>query len=124
MRLTRRQQRLSFDMQDDQFSLFNYPTAPHNGTDTSREAAASIVDQVNGLCRDVLCVIRRAQNGLTCDEVEELLGMKHQTASARIRDLTSCQPALLEQRIDSKTGKHMRRLTRSGRTARVYFASP
>jgi len=108
-------------MQAYQSSLFNHPTAPHNGTDTSRDAAASIVDQVNGMCRDVLRAIREAENGLTCDEVEQLLGMKHQTASARIRDLTSCQPALLEQRLDQVTGKPARRATRSGRTARVYY---
>ena len=108
-------------MDANQFSLFNHPTAPHNGTDTSRDAAASIVDQVNGMCRDVLRAIREAEDGLTCDEVEQLLGMKHQTASARIRDLTSCQPALLEQRLDEATGKFARRATRSGRTARVYY---
>ena len=62
-------------MDADQFSLFNHPTAPHNGTDTSRDAAASIVDQVNGMCRDVLRAIREAEDGLTCDEVEQLLGM-------------------------------------------------
>ena len=109
-------------MQAHQASMFNHPTAPHNGTDTSRDAAASIVDQVNGMCRDVLRAIREAEDGLTCDEVEQLLSMKHQTASARIRDLTSCQPALLEQRLDQETGKHARRATRSGRTARVYYA--
>lgn len=109
-------------MDADQFLLFNHPTAPHNGADTSRDAAASIVDQVNGMCRDVLHAIRNAEDGLTCDEVEQLLGMKHQTASARIRDLTSCQPALLEQRMNVLTGKPARRLTRSGRTARVYYA--
>ena len=109
-------------MQAHQASLFNHTTAPHNGTDTSRDAAASIVDQVNGMCRDVLRAIREAEDGLTCDEVEQLLSMKHQTASARIRDLTSCQPALLEQRLDQATGKPARRATRSGRTARVYYA--
>ena len=109
-------------MQEHQSALFNHPTAPHNGTDTSRDAAASIIDQVNGMCRDVLRAVRQAEDGLTCDEVEQLLGMKHQTASARIRDLTTCQPALLEQRLDEATGKFARRATRSGRTARVYYA--
>jgi hypothetical protein len=49
--------------------------------------------------------------GATCDEVEETLQLKHQTASARIRELV----------IDDKlidTGR--RRKTRSGSSARIY----
>jgi len=50
--------------------------------------------------------------GLTCDEVEELLHIKHQTASARIRELA------LTKRIEPIGG----RPTRSGRKAVVWRA--
>lgn len=56
--------------------------------------------------------IRDAEDGATCDEVEVVLGLRHQTASARIRDL------VIAKRIFD-TGR--RRLTRSGRKARIYF---
>ena len=102
--------------------LFNHPTAPHNGTDTSRDAAESIRSQINGMCRDVLEKVRACPSGLTCEQIEQLLGMKHQTASARLRDLMEMHPSPLEFRLDPKTGKPQRRVNSSGRTARIYFA--
>jgi len=53
----------------------------------------------------------KGNDGSTCDEAEEGLDMKHQTASARLRELV-----LKEFIVDSG----MRRRTRSGRGARVY----
>ena len=102
--------------------LFNHPTAPHNGVDTSREAADSVRDQLNAMCKQGLEVGRRCPGGLTWDQVEQLLVMKHQTASARLRDLMCLEPCPLEFRLDEKTGKPQRRSTASGRTARIYFA--
>jgi hypothetical protein len=102
--------------------LFNFPTAPHNGTDTSRDAAESIRSQINGMCRDVLEKVRDCPSGLTCEQIEQLLGMKHQTASARLRDLMEMNPSPLEFRPDLETGKPQRRVNSSGRTARIYFA--
>lgn len=102
--------------------LFNYPTAPHNGTDTSRDAAESIRSQINGMCLNVLEIIRETRLGLTCEQIEQLLGMKHQTASARLCDLMEMHPSPLEFRPDPKTGKPQRRVNSSGRTARIYFA--
>ena len=66
-----------------QTDLFNYSTAPHNHTEPSIDAAESIVDQLNGMCRDVLHAVKSSPFGLTCDEVEKILDMKHQTASAQ-----------------------------------------
>lgn len=106
-----------------QTDLFNYSTAPHNHTEPSIDAAESIVDQLNGMCRDVLHAVKSSPFGLTCDEVEKILGMKHQTASARLRDLITCQPPYVEFQNDPETDKPLRRQTRSGRTARVYFAT-
>ncbi len=107
-----------------QTDLFNYPTVPHNHTDPSIDAANSIKKQVNGMCADVLHAVRCSPHGLTCDEVEGILGMKHQTASARLRDLITCQPPYVEFRNDPETGKPLRRPTKSGRTARIYYATP
>ena len=102
--------------------LFNTPTAPHNGTETSIEAAESIKPNVNAMARQVLDCIRSMPGGLTCEQVEQILGMKHQTASARIRDLASCQPPFIVVGVD-QNHKVIRRPTSSGRTARVYFAA-
>jgi Fic family protein len=55
-------------------------------------------------------VISESRDGLTCDEVEVLTGLKHQTASARIREL-----ALLG--VIQENGK---RPTRSGRNAVIW----
>jgi hypothetical protein len=87
--------------------------APHNGTDTSAAAAASMDRHASRLAEEVLGFIRSAGNA-TCEEVERGLGMKHQTASARIRELA------LDDRI-CDTGS--RRRTSSGRMARVYAAA-
>ena len=75
------------------------------------------------MCRDVLHAVKSSPFGLTCDEVEKILDMKHQTASARLRDLITCQPPYVEFQNDPETEKPLRRTTRSGRTARVYFAT-
>ena len=104
-------------MDQNDLPLFNHPTAPH-----SRDAAESIRSQINGMCRDVLEKVRECPSGLTCEQVEQLLGMKHQTASARLRDLMEMNPSPLEFRLDQKTGKPQRRVNSSGRTARIYFA--
>ena len=102
--------------------LFNHPTAPHNGTETSIDAAESIKPMANAMALQVLQSIRANPDGLTCDQVEVLLLMKHQTASARIRDLASCEPPFIRVRL-GPDGKPVRRKTRSGRTARVYIAT-
>ena len=100
--------------------LFLHPTAPHNGTETSRDAAKSIKLHAGRMAKQVLHCISSSPNGLTCEQVEQQLEMKHQTASARIRDLASCQPPLICKR-HNKEGKLIRRETTSGRTAAVWF---
>ena len=80
-------------METNDLPLFNYPVAPSNETETSKDAAESIKDKINGMCLDVLRCVRNYEDGLTCDEVEQILGMKHQTASARLNDLSKCHPA-------------------------------
>ena len=79
----------SQEMTQTDLPLFNTPTGPCNGTETSMDAAVSIQHKVNAMARKVLDCIRSMPGGLTCEHVEQHRNMKHQTASARIRDLAS-----------------------------------
>lgn len=79
--------------------------------ETSREALKSQKDKAPTDCGAILARLKRGRTGLTCDELETLLSMSHQTASARLRDL-----AMRGDILDS--GK--RRKTRTGRTAIVW----
>ena len=69
-----------------------YPDSPGfvRGSDTS-EAAANDVKSVAGAMRTRILewISDRGFPGATCDEVEVALSMKHQTASARISELSS-----------------------------------
>ncbi len=93
--------------------------APHNGTETSEQAAESIGDLLGGLQKTVLSALKESPFGLTCDEIEQRLDLRHQTASARLNDLQKLGLAIV--RIDPKTKKPFTRKTRSGRNARIYF---
>lgn len=90
-------------------------TAPFvAGSATSQAAATSINGSAANLRNTVLSTIRAAgAHGMTCDEVEVALSMRHQTASARIRELF-----LRNQIFDSTR----RRRTRSNHTAVVWQA--
>lgn len=98
-----------------QFDLFgtNYPEEPGfmKESPTSRAAAESMMISAASLRGLVLAYIGKT-SGLTCDEVEVGLGLRHQTASARITELK------LAGRIRSIG----RRPTRSGRYAEVWIA--
>lgn len=83
--------------------------------ETSREAIKSQKDKAPTDCAAILSQLKRKPTGLTCDELETLLSMSHQTASARLRDLV--------MRGDIQdSGK--RRKTRTGRTAIVWTVVP
>jgi predicted transcriptional regulator len=56
----------------------------------------------------------RTTGNATCDEIEIRFGLRHQTASARVRELS-----LMKAIKDSGN----RRDTRSGRSARVYVVN-
>lgn len=86
---------------------------PSNGVATSDAAAASIVKDVARLKAIVLDAIKR-EGGLTCDEVEIVTGLRHQTASARVYDLKK-----VGRIVDSGT----RKKTRSGRDAIVWVVA-
>lgn len=91
----------------------SYPKTPGfvASSDTSEEAAASMIGCSSLYQRMVFQFIAACDEGATCDEAEEKLGLAHQSCSARIREL------VLDGRLVD-TGD--RRMTRSGRNARVY----
>lgn len=107
----------------DDLPLFNYPVAAHNGTDTSREAAAVIRPDLGRLQRLVLEAIADAPDGLTCKEVEQITGLSHQTASARLNELANCQPPYLEHQIEQGGERYRRRPTGPKSSGRIYFLS-
>jgi predicted ArsR family transcriptional regulator len=82
------------------------------GSDTSRDAAESMRPHVSGLEADVLSCVKFFGDA-TCDELEERMGLAHQTASARLKGLA-------DKGLIKDSGA--RRPTRSGRAARVYVA--
>lgn len=85
---------------------------PHENTDTSIAAALSMLSCARTLQGAVYRMIRaRGPAGATDDEIERAMGLRHQTASARRRELV-----LLGTVRDS--GK--RRRTDSGRFATVW----
>jgi predicted transcriptional regulator len=59
---------------------------PHSNATTSRAAAESVKPHATRLARLVLEHVR-ARGGLTSAEAESELGLIHQTASARLREL-------------------------------------
>lgn len=93
--------------------LWNLP--PSNGTDTSNAAAEDIAPKTPNMREKVFALIKDAgDHGITCDEVEIVTGLKHQTASARLYELRKAGRV-----VDSGE----RRKTSSGSTARVYVAN-
>ena len=80
-------------------------------SDTSRAAALSVAPHTPGLREQVLSAIRHAPDGLTCDDVEALMNLRHQTASARVNELRN-DGAIVDSGL--------RRPTRSGRKATVW----
>ena len=94
---------------------------PTNGTATSNAAAQSLVGQVEGLRLRVLrvfgagCAAGLPPAPMTCEQVERSTDLKHQTVSARIRELKML--GLLEPSGDVGT-------TESGRRAFRYRLTP
>lgn len=111
-------------------ALAQSPFLPYNGlppfeasSETSKQAAQEIATDARAIRSQVLrFIVQQGVFGATCDEVEQALGLRHQTASARCRELVL--QGLLEKYTDPRTGKSVRRPTRSGRAADVLYASP
>lgn len=95
--------------------LFSYQPPHVKGSKTSKAAADSMVKSGKDLCARIMVLFRDVgAQGMTCDEVEEAMELRHQTASARIVELVD---------DGSLTKTDRTRKTRSGRAAAVYIAS-
>lgn len=98
---------LSFDQFIDGLRSLVRPksTAPYvRGSETSRAAAKQIEKHLSRIAAYVLAHIR-SHIDLTCDEFEAITEMKHQTASARFRELADrCQ--VCGGWIESKKVRH------------------
>jgi predicted transcriptional regulator len=80
-------------------------------SETSRDAAESMISHSPGLRHLIAAEFLRAGvRGFTNDELEAKLGIKHQTLSARVRELVLDRTVMETERT---------RLTRSGRKAVV-----
>ena len=90
-------------------------TPPHNGTDTSRDAAEHVRPRAKQMGLDVLrFIVDRFDEGATADEVGTALEMRAQTVSARCNDL---------QRKQWIRRSGEKRPTSSGCLAHVYLAT-
>lgn len=85
-----------------------------DGSDTSEAAAESMDESAVTLRQTVYLCILTSKDGMTDEELERVLDLRHQTASARRREL------VLMGRVKD-TGR--RRTTTSGRTATVWEAT-
>ena len=66
------------------------PKAPRKSPklqETSLQAHKSQKDKAPSDCATILTWIRKYRTGTTCDKLEQVLNMSHQTTSARINDL-------------------------------------
>lgn len=81
-------------------------------TDTSREARRSVEPYLATMFSQILDVLQeRGAAGMTCEEIEQRFGWKHQSASARLHDI----------RLDHNVrDSGLRRPTTSGRNAIVW----
>jgi hypothetical protein len=95
-------------------------TPPSEPVATSEEAAASIAPHLQPLQERVMAAfVAVGDDGLIDDELEVATGLRHQTASARRRELYLL--GRLAYKRDS-AGNKVRRRTRSGRWAFVFVA--
>lgn len=89
-----------------------------SGSPTSKAAADSMIPHAPNIKERVFECVRKGDFinhfGATCDEIEMTLSLKHQTVSARIRELAEAG------RIEDSG---MVRKTRSNRNAVVWVAS-
>lgn len=90
------------------------------GSDTSFMAAENIAPLVGKLQQMVLdAALTEGTRGVTCDEVEIILDMPHQTASARINELKDDDPETGRPQMLYDSG--VRRKTRHGQLAIVWI---
>lgn len=87
---------------------------PYSDRETSLQAAKDAKSNVQAMRTAILAFIRRQGTyGATDDEIEQALGLMHQSASARRRELFLAELVQPSQK---------RRPTRTGSAARVWVA--
>jgi len=94
----------------------------HRGNENSVAANKSIrADIKRTICRKVWDFIEsRGEFGATCDEAEEVLGLLHQTCSPSF----TLMKAMGEGHEPAIFSRELKRKTRSGRMAQVYWTEP
>jgi hypothetical protein len=90
----------------------------HRGNSESL-AAHSKTDTLKDKARILARFERLGSAGATCDDIEMLLGMSHQTASARMAELKRDGVLVLKPLRGGNLFEYERRLTRTGSTAAV-----
>ena len=96
------------------------PSAPHNGTPTSKEAAVAIEPNAETLRKKILDFLRLCgQDGATDDEIQKALNMTGNTERPRRGELAN---AGLIFRV-CHNGCYSTRATSSGRKAVLWFAA-
>lgn len=95
------------------------------GSATSRAAAESMTESAATIRSKVLAaVVAAGSAGMTCDEIEVALGLRHQTASARVRELAKAGAIRSAWQAGPPNLRHKKtRLTRSGRSAQVWIVA-
>lgn len=82
-------------------------------------AANGVTNKLKDRARILARFERLGNAGATCDDIELLLGMSHQTASARMAELKRDGVLVLKPLRGGNLFEYERRLTRTGATAAV-----
>jgi hypothetical protein len=94
--------------------LFTHRLPHVRGSATSKAAADRMAESAGNLRNKVLtCIADTGAAGMTTDEIEVALDMRHQTISPRVYELAGSGQIVKTDRT---------RRTRSGRAAAVYVA--
>jgi len=68
---------------------YNRRGVPYSNSTSSKDAADKLPSRSTCWAEVYRYIAKRGAHGATCEEVEMHLAMRHQTASARIRELVS-----------------------------------
>lgn len=97
----------------------NLPYA--RGSETSKAAADSMVSLASSYRARIRFMVEQSGlSGLTCDDVERMTDWRHETVSARLRELI--QHGAITFKLDP-SGRKLQRPTRRGRNACIYVAA-
>jgi len=104
-------------------TLFEYAASlvmpPHNGIDTSEAAANAVAGKAEAIRQQVYKLVVE-RGSLTSDEIQALTGLDGNTVRPRLWELEGNPITSGRQRLVYKSDD--KRMTRSGKPARVYKA--